>query len=413
MRSGSDCRRLTPTAKRMIFDTRGATAAIFAISLPILVGMGALAVDVGLWNVQKRHAQGAADQAAFSAAVAAKAGNSAANVQINARAITAGMGFVHAANGVTVAVTNPPSAGQFAGQTGYWEVTITEPQSTWLAGLLFSGDATVRARAVAGGAAGGNACIIGLATTGTSISMSNGNEVTNPGCAVYSNANMSMSNNSKIFGSAYVSGTISMSNGATIGTQQTGVTPVADPYADVTVPSSCPGTAKMSANNNQTINYTAGNYCDGIQVGNGVTINLAPGTYYIGKTITNGNNLTINATGGVTLVLMNGAAFNDANGITLNITAPSTGTYAGVALMSLATSPTSQTFMNNMTFNVQGAMYFRNQNIEFKNNMTFNAALCTQLVAQRIIMKNNANMNNTCPGTGIRNPGNSSVALME
>ncbi|ALJ14583.1 pilus assembly protein TadG-related protein [Sphingopyxis macrogoltabida] len=401
---------------RLPADRRGATAAVFAIAMPVLVGMGALAVDVGIWNVQKRQAQGAADQAAFSAAVAAKAGNTSANAAMNARAITAGMGFVDGQNGVAVTVTNPPAAGQFAGKSGYWEVTVTEPQATWLAGYLLGGEANVRARAVAGGSAGGNACIIGLATSGTAVSMSNNNEVTNPGCAVYSNANMSMSNNSKIFGSAYVSGTVSKSNGATIGTEQTGVPPVADPYADVTVPSSCTGTAKMTASNNQTVNYSPGYFCEGIAVGNGVTINLSAGTYYIGKTLTNGNNLKINATGGVTLILMNGAAFNDANtnnGMTLNITAPSTGTYAGIAIMSLATSPTSQDFKNNVTFNVQGAMYFRNQNINFKNNMTFNAGLCTQLVAQRIDMKNNANMNNNCPGTGIRSPGGSSIALME
>ncbi|MBJ7501246.1 MAG: hypothetical protein JHC57_15935, partial [Sphingopyxis sp.] len=82
-------------------DSRGATAAIFAIAMPVLVGMGALAVDVGLWTVQKREAQGAADQAAFSAAIAAQAdGDDAAHLE--GRAIAASMGFVDGQDDVTV-----------------------------------------------------------------------------------------------------------------------------------------------------------------------------------------------------------------------------------------------------------------------------------------------------------------------
>ncbi|MBA4046840.1 MAG: hypothetical protein C0471_20880, partial [Erythrobacter sp.] len=52
-------------------DTNAATAAIFAILLPVIIGFGALAFDVGVWTMRSRQAQGAADQAAYSAAVAA------------------------------------------------------------------------------------------------------------------------------------------------------------------------------------------------------------------------------------------------------------------------------------------------------------------------------------------------------
>ena len=410
MRSGNDRRRLTPTAKRMIFDQRGATAAIFAISLPVLVGMGALAVDVGLWSVEKRHAQGAADQAAYSAAVAALASDDDA-ATLEASAVTASMGLVDGQDGVVITTTKLDTLGGESGE--FWEVIVEKPQPMWFAAMFMNAAPTARARAVAGTASGGAACIIGLATSGTSVRVDNNNSISNPGCSIYSNSDLAMRNGSEIEGTAFVAGTIDKQNAnqIDIGREVTGVTPIPDPYADAPTPPPCTNSAKITDGGN----YAAGQYCGGINIKNNAnannkTVNLAPGVHYIGTTFNLENNITVNGTG-VTIVIMPGANFSINNNVTFNITAPTSGPHAGIAIMGRNLS-TSSLAWNNGTFNIQGALYFPNQELSIKNN--FNSALCTQIVAFRILINNNADMFDQCPGSGIRDVGGSgTIALLE
>lgn len=415
MRSGSECRRRTPTAKRMIFDTRGATAAIFAISLPVLVGMGALAVDVGIWNVQKRQAQGAADQAAFSAATSSLAGNVPANVAADARAIAAGMGFTHdPVNGYAVAVSNPPTSGQFAGDNAYWEVVVTEPQATWFAGYLMGGgSATVNARAVAGGASGGNACIIGLdGTAASTVRVWGSGIISSNKCAVFSNSNSSdalvCGGSCTINASTYAVGGNRVQGSGTLQgpVHATGRSPIVDPYADVTVspPGSCT-TANNSPVNNATL--TPNYYCN-LNISNNVT--LSPGIYYANKLSVSGN---LNAPSGVTIILLSTAndVFTTNGTSSINIEASKSGAYAGIAIMSLTSSNSVMTFNGNTTFRTTGALYFPNRAMSFSGS--FDDTKCTQIVAKRIEITGNANMDHQCPGSGIRSPGGSTVALME
>ena len=56
-------------AARIVADTSGASAILFALTLPIVIGGVGLAVDVGLWYQTERRMQSAADTAAFTAAV--------------------------------------------------------------------------------------------------------------------------------------------------------------------------------------------------------------------------------------------------------------------------------------------------------------------------------------------------------
>lgn len=394
---------------RLPADRRGATAAVFAIAMPVLVGMGALAVDVGLWTVQKRQAQGAADQAAFSAAIAAQAdGDDAAYLE--SKAIAAGMGFVHGQNGVMITTTKLDALGEKSGE--FWEVVVEKPQLMGLAGLFLSSAPTARARAVAGAASGGAACIIGLSQTGVAVNVGN-NSVSNSGCGVYSNSDMEMKNGSAINGSAFVAGDINKQNPnqITIGNEVTGVSPIEDPYADVPSPSSCANGVKITNGGN----FTAGQYCGGINIKNNAgagtkTLNLAPGTYFIGTEFNLENNITVNGTG-VTLVLMPGATFAIKNNVIFNLTAPTSGDYAGIAIMGRDVGGTSTMAWNNGEFHIQGALYFPNDSLSIKNN--FDSNLCTQIVALTVTITNNADMFDECPGSGIRDVGDGEVALLE
>ena len=67
-------------------DRRANTAIMFALSLPILVGMSGLGVETGYWYFKQRELQTAADVAAIAGAVEKRSGKSSG--QITAAATT-------------------------------------------------------------------------------------------------------------------------------------------------------------------------------------------------------------------------------------------------------------------------------------------------------------------------------------
>src|SRR5215469_11345988 len=70
-------------------DTRGASATIFALVLPVLIGFECLGALTGIWYMVKRRTQFAADAAAISAAYEMIAGRTDIGGQLTAAAIEA------------------------------------------------------------------------------------------------------------------------------------------------------------------------------------------------------------------------------------------------------------------------------------------------------------------------------------
>lgn len=401
---------------RFLADASGATAAVFALALPVLIGVGALAIDVGVWSIKSRQAQGVADQAAYSAAVADSVGSDGTT---EGQAIAAGLGYVNGTDGVTVTVSNPPTSGAYAGSTTYWQVTIQQPQALGLAAYFISTTPNVVARAVAGVNSGGS-CFIALSpTAANAIRFQENAEMLNPRCGLYANSSADNSircdPNCIISGSLYTVGEVDWKKGSPPGPVSEGQEPFADPYADVpkTIPSGMPCKPLVTTGGN----YLPGRYCDGFSLPNNVsgvqqTLNLAPGVYYIEKQFLLTNNYTINGTGGVTLVFSVPRArdFNIGNNNIFEITAPTSGPYGGIAMMSVAgTYPV--TFENNTNAQIQGALYFPNQPLVMKNNL--DNTRCTQLVALTIELLQNATTQNNCPGSGIRGIDGGKIALVE
>src|SRR6516225_189123 len=85
---------------------RGSIAIISAVSLPFLLGFGALAVDASLWVRAKNGVQGAADAAANSVGASAVNGDSAANKPAEAQGVSASNGYQNGVNGVTVTMNH-------------------------------------------------------------------------------------------------------------------------------------------------------------------------------------------------------------------------------------------------------------------------------------------------------------------
>ncbi len=295
-------------------------------------------------------------------------------------------------------------------------------------------------------------CILTLATSGTqTTSFTNNASVTSTGCAVYTNSSANGTGsaaalycNDNCSGSAspWNSSTYTVGNHGGSGTgswtstgtpkHKTGQTASADPYASYTAPTAAylaSLTARTASSSATTL--SPGYYANGIQ-SNASTITFSPGTYYFASKFRFANNATVNATGGVTIVLLNGicvgmtsspggtCAFETGSyGVTWNIIAPTTSNstqtlasglrtpYVGVALYAPGVTGThkNQEFFAHSILNVQGAIYMPNDIFWVHDNYdtgVFSSSLCVQIVAYKAIFENNANMKASgCPQTGM------------
>ncbi len=127
------------------------------------------------------------------------------------------------------------------------------------------------------------------------------------------------------------------------------------------------------------------------------------------------NNAVINGTGGVTIVVNGNYAISFGIGAGVNITAPSTGAYAGLAFLGgRSSTPTvTQIFANNTVLNIKGSVYFPNQIVEFDNNGSTTPGGCTQVIGRILRINNNTRLDNTCDGTGVKPLGVSPSRMVE
>jgi hypothetical protein len=126
---------------------QGKALVMFALLLPVLLGMVGLVIDCGLLMAAQREAQNAADAAALAAAVASL------SQQGDARdAATALAAQYNGLSDATLATFNhPPAAGPHTGSDRHYEVVVTYAVTTlFMPALGASRNQSVQARAVAG-----------------------------------------------------------------------------------------------------------------------------------------------------------------------------------------------------------------------------------------------------------------------
>lgn len=406
-------------ARRFLSDTRGATATLVALSITALLGFAGAATETGVWYVAKRNMQGAADAAAFGAALARPAGQIVYTAE--ARGAAAGYGFVNAASGVTVTVNNPPTLGTFAGNSNAVEVIIQQPQTRMFSALFESTPMMIKARAVATASFGAPACVLAM-NTGASVDMLvNGTtnvNLTNCGLAVNSSGASALdivggavinAASAAIVGGIGGNGTLN----TTIGTQ-TGSAPAQDPYQDVQLPSYS-GCNQSSYNppSHSTNSISANNgtyvFCNGISLGAGTSLSLSNGIFVIDRgTLALNGQSTLNISN-ATVILTSSTGSNYATvavngGATVNVTAPTSGATAGLAFFQDRNAPngTSNTFAGGTTQNITGALYFPNQTVNFAGGTQTGGSSCTQIVADQVNFKGNATLNSNCAGMGVR-----------
>ena len=386
-------------------------AIIFALALTALIGAVALGVETGLWYSAKRSLQTAADAAALSGAYEIHDGQT---DYASAAAIDAGRNGYSTANGTTITVNNPPASGSYTTDNNAVEVILSQPQSLLLARVISGGASTltVTARAVATQAttASGPYCVLGLdQSAADTVELSQNATAPNSQCGIASNSTsptgLQLLNNAAIAGPVAVAGSqYALSNNATLGGNVSEGSVTVDPYASVqpTPPTTCETGQTTSAMNQVTVNLIPGRFCSGLDFMNGATVNMAPGTYYIDSQFTFMNNAVLNATGGVSIVFDSDFAMNVGNNAVLNITAPTSGSLTGIAMMGPRNGSTStnQVFSNNAVLNVDGALYFPSQTVTIENNGSTSSSACTQVIGDMVSLSNNVNLPSNCSASG-------------
>jgi hypothetical protein len=415
----------------------GSALPIFAVALPAIVGILGLSVDTGLWYDTKRVVQTSADAAAISGAFRLAAGD---HNSINQAALADAVrnGFVSGSPS-TSTVHNPPSSGPYAGNPGAVEVILTEQRSLLFSALYLKNSVTIAARAVAMVQTTGDACVLALDPSAAgAVTVQGSTTVNMTHCALAANSTNATAvniagNGNLTADTLWTAGGYAQGNSATLALAhpaETHTWPLADPFANETIPSLGSCTVNNASYSNVTRTISPGVYCNGLSFGSNSVITLNPGTYYIDRgnfsvaaqaTVT----CNCNAPGsGVTIVLTSSSNANQIGRVTINgganvtLNAPSTAAVAYDGLLFFqdprASAAQPNKFNGGATMNLTGGLYFPSEQVEWAGNNSSGTPTCTKIVAKTVVFTGNSYMDDSgCAAAGVNPIQITGVALVD
>lgn len=428
----------TPLKLRRIGeDSRGNVAITTALALPVVIGALGLGVETASWMTSKRAMQNAADAAAIAAAT-----NAGSEYALEAQAVTSRYGFKHGEDGVVVVANNTAACpGDQTSQC--YRVTISRPMPLLLAQVVgYKGDATigeapakmVSAEAVAKrGTSPREYCVLALAKTEISDPelLTHGAPKANlAGCSVMSNGDARCTGHDlgADFGDAFGE------NDGCGKVRRSKVSKVTDPYEKLAenipkedgctgsepypqVPTkkkdpALPATNKLAGN--QSWSGTT-KLCGDQQLIGDVTITEDATIYiYNGQLDTNGH--TFRTAPGVSATLVftgsNGSYTHaPTGGGTLDITAPKSGPWQGMALYQdpgLNTGVDISEAGNSPTWNMTGVAYLPRASVTFSGavNKSSNGKSCFALVVDNLRINGTGSIlaHGQCNEAGVKMP---------
>lgn len=407
-------------------DESGQAAILVALGLTCILGFVGFATDVGVLLHAKRNLQIAADAAALAGANQITIDST--QIVAAGKAASATNGYTDGSNNVTVAINNPPSSGPHAtgaNNTIYVEAIVTQIQPTFFMRVLGFTSMPVSARAVAfNGANNGSGCLHALnSSDADTINLQGHFTVDAPGCQVLDNSTNPCGLDFTGNAGNLTAGSVSVAGGACGHESDSNPAPVvdapqvSDPLANTytSIPqSSWPAcTAAPSGNTWGTSGGRTYNpsgisgggttlfcYSSGTNsISNAVTMN--PGTYIFTGSLGLSGHGSLSGPGGVTIYLaapggnMNMGGSGNSN---LNLTAPSTGPFANVAIYEepADTLPVNMegTPITGIGANpgLTGIIYLPNAMLELGGNST-TQVLTTDLIVNKLFVFGNATVN--------------------
>jgi hypothetical protein len=397
---------------RRLRASRGGNMAVMtAMLLPVLVGAAGLAGDTAQWVLVRRALQRQADSAALAGAFALTQSLPAQNGAL--ADLAKNQNFALSAPPL---IENAPTVGPFAGNPVAVRVRLQAVSRLPFSGIFMGSGVTISAEAVAGLERDGDYCILALDDSNTVGITNTGNTLVDARCGMHSNATGEPAITGQ--GSATIAaspvsavGGINSSTNFAPGTQFTPYNiSQRDPFASLPNPSIAGGGQNIRVGSNQTRTLSPGTYRDFRIQG---TANLSPGIYYIdgsnggafevgSQAVLNGSGVTFvltnsNYTSGSSSALAAGVKIN--GGATLNITAPDSGSFAGVLLYQDRRTPAmSDTVIvnGNSASKLQGAIYVPKNELQFNGTSGMDVN-CLQMVGYRITFSGTSDIRNICP----------------
>jgi hypothetical protein len=343
----------------------GQVLAISALSLSVLLGFAALAVDTGVLFRAKRKMQTAADAAAIAGTMDHLYKADANSAKTTAQTVSSSNGYTDGTDGAHVYVYTPPNDGPNAGNTNFTEAIVQQPASTFFMSFFGKSTVTVGARAVAGVPNAGQACIWLMATSGTALSLQGSYNVQTIGCGIY--VNSPSSNALNVTGGAGVLNAKFLDVvGSATGNHTTNPTAPTvnaatrtNPFGNITGPTSTGQCTSVVTTSNLTLSgqiagpgagntvcYTQPVTLSGVTMGSGsVTTNTTTGKSQLTTSTPAGTFVFMNGvsvSGSVTVyggtIDVEAGSFNQGSNTNVSISAPTSGTYNGIALMQPSTN---------------------------------------------------------------------------
>jgi len=417
--------------RRFTRDAAGATAVLFSLGTVVVMGSIAFGVDAANWYQTDRRLQTGTDLAAIAAA-SSKTLNTVFEYQ--------GESLTEVATGelrrdgvnttmlTNLEVNSPPTSGAYVGDNNAVEVITTQDVQIFFAGLFVETTPQAQARAVARTSWTGNYCILTLDPDASGAVTFSGSASAFLGCGIASNSNAA--NSVYAGGASTVQTTVVNAvggiddNGSIITpvSMQEYANPIANPYADLVVPAAAPcDYHNVSASG--TVTLSPGVYCGDLRVNGNVT--FSPGTYVL-----DGADFVINSGADaygddVTFIFTNSPNATNVgrtrfNGnASIDFTASSSGTYAGILFMQDPNTPNSvgnnsQTWIvnGNSSSSFSGVIYVPSNEVELSGSASFSNG-CIQVVSGAVTISGNFDVTQQCNDPNQRSIESLTVTLVE
>lgn len=401
---------------------RGQAALMMTVALTLVCGAIGLVVDIGWGYFKKQSAQAAAEAAAMAAASWAKSNSLVCGsggfscTSTPCASATTGtelyVGCQYATqNGYTDGSGNqhvtlsantgtPTTASGVSTSVLYVTATVSESIPQTFSRVLGSPSwMTALAQATATVPLGRSKdCIYALGTSGTVLTVS-GNGTVATGCNIYVNSNnsdaadVSGSNASVTVtagGNLIAHGGVQTHGGATVSPAALqNQNAVSDPYAAIQGASYTPTTGSCQPNpTSGTIG--PGTYCSQINIGGSNDLTLTTGTYIFQNGINWGSSGTLT---GTKVFIYVPAGTVSSSGGTWNLTAGTTGKYAGIAIYQTLANTSADAFSGGASMTGTGVIYAPGASVTFSGGSSFSATSMT-LAAQSFTFSGNASMTN-------------------
>ena len=395
--------------RKFLSDQAGAIIIMVGLLMPVVIGGMALGAEVGYWYFNQSKLQNSADVAAYAGAVQLRAGEDQQTIEDAAFAAAAKTGYDQSIG--TLTVNSPPTTGAFAGDPQVVEVIAQENVVKLFSALFTGGDVPMSGRAVAQIMEGQAACILALDTSASgALTFTGSSNVTLDGCTVH--ANSLATDAVTVIGGGHVetpcasaTGNVSATSGLVMGECTNAIehaSTINDPYADVLEPlvsGTCKAVNVFDGPPGTTYTISPGRYCGGLTIKR--TVTMDSGVY-----IVDGGDLTIESTAvvsgtGVMFFLTGGATVHIAGTANVQLSAPTSGTYAGILFFVDRDDPyATHIFNGDSTSFFEGAIYAPSGHVEFAGSGAVGGG-CTQIVAATIEFTGDANIGTDCTGTGV------------